>query len=295
MRRLIKVWMLAATISGASALCCVSSVVGGYSVQASGKWPVPAARVAESRRPSPPSGGAIRESLQPLADSLLAGVPQLSKVSVEIEAYTAGTVAVKFAGLPANQPQTYKNFIAIWDATVIPWTVAPLKRIDIPFNRQSGTYIIDGLTVTKGGYIVGYGVGPAVSTICASSVLNVGDAQQPPPSSIEIGVQYVGANSLAVTYQLLSGYLPRTSDNWVGLWRGSVSPYNSPKPLAAVAIPDDSTEGTVAFNNVEIGINSTYTLIYFMGDSAHPTNNTAAAAILTFNTTGGNPPAATRP
>lgn len=292
MLRLIKVWMLAASITGASALFCVPGWVGVDNVHASGEELAAASVAPRPSRPPALSVAGARQNPAP-SNSLLAGAPQLNQVSVQIEAYTSDAVVLNFTGLPANQPQTYKNFVAIWEATVIPWTAPPLKKIEIPFNKQSGTFIIDGLTTTKSSYIVGYGVGPAVTTICASSLLNAGDVQQP-PSSIQIGLKYVGANSVAVTYQTLSGYLPRTSDNWVGLWRGSVSPYNSPKPLAVAPVPSDSTEGTLAINNVEIALDSTYTLIYFMGGSASTTNNTAAAAILTFNTARGNPPAAAR-
>jgi hypothetical protein len=254
----------------------------------------------EPRHQSPPGAPEGKTNRPSVVQGVsLAGTPKLNTVGVEIEAYSADTVALKYTGLPGNRPQTYKNFVAIWSATVIPWTAPPLRQVEIPSNSESGTVIIDGLTITKSGYIIGYGVGSTITTICASAVMNPGDqtspAAAPSPQSVQINVQYVGTNSVAVTYQALTGYLPHTSDNWVGLWRGMVSPYNSPKPLGVAVIPKDSTEGTVAINNVEIGINSTYTLIYFMGNSALSQNNTMAAAMLTFNTSESNPSNSTRP
>ncbi len=75
------------------------------------------------------------------------------------------------------------------------------------------------------------------------------------------------------------GYLPHSYNNWVGLWKGYASPYNAPKPLGLVEIPTDASQGSVGINDVAIGVETTYTLIYFAGP-----HQTDAAAILTFDT-----------
>ncbi len=211
--------------------------------------------------------------------SIALGTPDLQSCRIKIESYTGDTLSVAYRGLPGNQSFTYGNFVAVWESTVIPWSTPPLATQPISSNSPSGTAEIGGLTITKNSYIVGYAVGPETAATCASAILNVGGLTAA-PSSVEIGLNNVGTHSISVSYRALSGYLPQANGNWVGLWRGHVSPYNAPEtPLAEVAIPTNSTEGNLPINGVPIAIKSTYTLIYFIGKS-----RTEAAAILTFDT-----------
>lgn len=213
------------------------------------------------------------------------GSPTFQGTSLSVENYSADTVTVKYTGLPANQPHAYGNFVAIWEDSVIPWTAPPLASKVIPQDRSTGTATLTGLTIGHSSYVVGYGVGPGVSTICASALLSAGGLRLP-PSSVQISLSYVGTDSVIVHYETLSGYLPATNHNWVGLWRSYVSPYGAPEPLGTVLIPQDSTSGNVAIDGVSIGIGSPYTLIYYMGNPEEQKKNTLAAAILTFETEG---------
>lgn len=207
------------------------------------------------------------------------GTPTLDIVSVSIKNYTGDSVFVAYQGLPGNQPKNYRNFVAIWESSQIAWSQPPMEPPEfIGNNSQSGSVVITGLTISKNAYTIGYGVGPDISNICASARLNAGGLLAA-PMSVTIGINYVGSNSISVSYQTLAGYRPATYKNWVGLWKGYASPYNAPKPEGSAAISSDSTEGSVGINNVPIAINTTYTVAYFAGPSL-----TEAAAILTFNT-----------
>lgn len=206
------------------------------------------------------------------------GSPDLSICHISVENYTADTVTVRYQGLPGNQAHTYQNFIAIWEASVIPWTVPPVERTPIGQNGQSGTMTINDLTITRSRYTIGYGTGKEISTICASARLDAGGLHAA-PTSVRIGLNHVGTHSVSVNYQTLSGYLPHTYGNWIGLWRGYISPYNAPVPLGSVSISNDASEGNVGINDVVMGINTAYTLVYFVGRE-----RTEAAAILTFVT-----------
>jgi hypothetical protein len=206
------------------------------------------------------------------------GSPKLQTFGVSIKNFTADTVFVAYQGLPGNQPHCYQNFVAIWEATVIPWTVKPLTQMTIPEDRESGDVVIDRLTITKSSYIVGYGVGSEITTICASAQLHAGGLRAA-PTFVQIGLNHVGTDSISINYQTLPGYLPHSYKNWIGLWQGYASPYDAPEPLAKACIPTDSSEGNLGINDVPMGINTTYTLIYFVGPE-----RTEAAAILTFNT-----------
>jgi len=206
------------------------------------------------------------------------GSPILSQCSVKITGFSGTTVSTAYSGLPGNQPHSYDNVLSLWDGTIIPWNVPPTKQLQIAENVETGTEVLDGVRITQSSYTVGYGVGPKVSDICAIATLAAG-GQITPPSAVTIGVGTIGTTSLVVHYQTLAGYLPKTSGNWIGLWTGQVSPYNAPDALATVLIPDDENAGDVGINDIILTIDTTYTVIYFVGAPL-----TTAAALLQFDT-----------
>lgn len=202
----------------------------------------------------------------------------LASCTVSIPYYGSDTVDVSYSGLPGNQPKLYNNFVAIWEASMIPWTVPPIQKVPVTMNNQSGSLVIDDIVITRSSYIVGYGVGPDISNISCSSLIAAGGLRMP-PSNVIINVDYIGTTSVSVHYQTLPGYLPKQYKNWIGLWQGYASPYNAGPMLGKAAIKNDFSEGSVGINNVQIGIKSNYTLIYFCGEGL-----TTAAAILNFST-----------
>ena len=221
--------------------------------------------------------------------SVALGTANLETCSLSIENYTADTVSVRYSGLSGNQPHSYQNYVAIWEATTIPWSVRPLRQAPIPQNNQTGTFVLGGVTITSSAYIVGYAVGRKRTDICAVARISAGGLRSS-PSSVAIGIESVGTNSLAINYDTLAGYLPETYGNWIGLWKGYVSPYNAPKPIGRVSVDSDSSQGTVAMNDLELGIATVYSLVYFMGADAgmsSPRFLSNAAAILSFQTKGG--------
>ncbi|SFD59892.1 hypothetical protein SAMN05518672_102555 [Chitinophaga sp. CF118] len=229
----------------------------------------------------PQVNGSIEATVSvPAAQRLMVGLnsTSLELCSVSIPYFDGDTVTVSYKGLPGNQPATYKNFVAIWQDSMIPWTAMPLAQLPIGQNSQQGTLVISGLTITSSAYIVGYGVGPDITNICCSSIISAGGLLAA-PTQVSISLNYLGTSSLSIHYQTLGGYLPQQYNNWIGLWKGYASPYSAVAPVSTVMINSNASEGTVGMNNVPLGINSNYTLIYFMGKE-----NTMAAAILNFNT-----------
>jgi hypothetical protein len=208
----------------------------------------------------------------------LAPSPQLSQVAISIPAFSAQTITVAYQTLPANTPRTNANFVAVWESTMIPWTVAPLGTAKIPGDTQMGSVVIGNLSVQQKPYIVGYAVGPNITDICASSVIYVG-GQNGPTMSCSIGISSITDDTIVVYYQCCNGYQPAKGKNWIGLWQGTVSPYYAPSPLASVTVTETADEGYVPMNNLGLTIQTPYTLIYFLGP-----NMTEAAAILNFTT-----------
>lgn len=55
-------------------------------------------------------------------------VTHLDQCHLEVTNITGSILSLEFKSLPANRPQQYNNFIAIWDGTSIPWGEEPLKK-----------------------------------------------------------------------------------------------------------------------------------------------------------------------
>ncbi|MCF6404886.1 hypothetical protein L3C95_18445 [Chitinophaga filiformis] len=202
----------------------------------------------------------------------------LDLCSVAVTFVDGETVVVDYSGLPGNQPATYKNFVAIWENSVIPWTAPPLLAVPILENGQQGSVTFEGLTITRNAYIVGYAVGPEITNICCSSIISAGGLLAA-PTQVSISLNFVGTDMLSIHYQTLAGYLPLQYNNWIGLWKGYASPYNADTPLAIAMINSNASEGTANMPNVLLEPHTNYSLIYFMGKE-----RTMAAAILNFNT-----------
>jgi hypothetical protein len=219
----------------------------------------------------------VKEPRQALFTTL-APSPNLSTVSISVPAFSADTITVVYNTLPANTPSTNQNFVAVWQATMIPWPRKPLATQTISGDGQQGSVVMSGLSIQNKAYIVGYAVGPDVSNICATATLYVG-GQKGPAFSASIGLSSINDDTLVVHYQMPSGYQPATNKNWIGLWKGTVSPYYTPPPVARTLVTAYDDEGDVAMNDLGLTILTPYTLIYFMGPSQN-----AAAAIVNFTT-----------
>lgn len=206
------------------------------------------------------------------------GTTNLDIVTITVDNFTADTVSLRYSGLPGNLPDTYRNFVAIWNQTIIPWGQEPIQKQGISGNAQTGTIVMTDLVISASSYTIGYACGPDYTNISASTILSAGGLRSA-PTSIAIGLNAVGSNSVSINYRTLVGYRPKTYKNRVGIWKGYYSPFNSIEPLGSTEIGSDSSEGNVAINNIMLGINSVYTLVYFTGKE-----DTTAAAILTFNT-----------
>jgi hypothetical protein len=118
-------------------------------------------------------------------------------------------------------------------------------------------------------------VARTISKLAVFAIINI-------PQYVNIAIDQVTTNSLNVFYSTLPGYLPKTYQNWVGLWQGYASPYSISKDDALGTAQVDnknSSEGIVTINNVSISSMFTYTLVYFTGPAM-----TNAASLLYFQT-----------
>jgi hypothetical protein len=206
-----------------------------------------------------------------------AGTTATYRCSIAVSEASGTTVAVRYRGLPGNQPKLYDNFVAIWPGTVVPWTIPAQRRVSIGVDAQDGSTVLDRVQITNERYTVAYAVGRRRADICATAVLGK-HRDTARRERVDVAVGSVGQTSLVVRYQTPFGYRPATNGNWIGLWPGEASPYDAPDPMARVAIADDANEGAAALN-ADLAAGTTYTLVYFTGRKT-----TTAAALVTFRT-----------
>ncbi|MET3132785.1 hypothetical protein AAKU55_003065 [Oxalobacteraceae bacterium GrIS 1.11] len=221
------------------------------------------------------SGLAILRSL-----SVEAAPATLSQVSISVPYIGPNAVSVIYSTLPGNTPSSNSNFLAIWESTIVPWSVAPMATQNIVGDTQQGSVSFSNLSIQQKAYIIGYAVGPDVSDICATATVFVG-GQVGNQFSTSIGIASLTDDSIVVQYSCCPGYQPQLSKNWVGLWQGPASPYYSGDPINRTPVTSSSSQGTVVMNGVTLSFATQYTLVYFLGSQV-----TDAAAILTFTTSG---------
>ncbi|NEO71053.1 hypothetical protein [Moorena sp. SIO3H5] len=211
---------------------------------------------------------------------------ELSKSSMEVLAANAGTtefkvldiqatqITVSYNTLLGNQPNTYGNYIALWQNDgSIPWDSPTLKTQKIDTNTPNGTMTFSGLELTIQDYIVGYAVSPELSggsrqkqgNICSSANIlkSDGGSSQREIFTPSICTSYIGPNSIAINYNLPTGILPKTNGAWIGLWESALPSYNNP-PIAANNLREDAASGAGFINNLKLLRGRTYTVALFM-------------------------------
>lgn len=202
----------------------------------------------------------------------------LTTCSLKITSVTGTTVGLAIDGLPANQAHTYGNFVAIWQSTIVPWSAAPLSRQELPFQGQSGSYVMTNLGLGALDYVVLYGVGEGITPACAVAHIPATGLPMAPGEPVDLEITSVSSDGLEARYRTYPGYRPMTFGNWIGLWQGEISPYDAPAPLAQAKISRDVDADAVSLS-VAVAPDTRYTLVYFTGPEL-----TEAAAILSIRT-----------
>ncbi len=187
---------------------------------------------------------------------------------------TGNAILVAYNTLPGNRPNSYGNYVAIWqNHNSIPWNTPPLKVQKIVDNTPSGSMTFGGLDITQNSYILGYSVGPELSSphqpqgnICSTVFVPESGGSTPTSENSQPSLTYIpgGSTSVSVNFNNLpSGILPQTNGAWIGIWQGSQASYNNP-PMASNSVQVDSSEGTAFINGVNIRRGWTYTIALFM-------------------------------
>lgn len=201
----------------------------------------------------------------------------LSHFTIEIASKpNSEGVIVKYWSLPANQPASYGNSVALWNSTIPNLQSSPLNCVDILDNSEVGSVFIPyGFQQTN--YSVTYETS-GYTTVCALAQIVLVPADVPIPTYVSLTIYSLNSAGVQVIYNTLPGYTPASYRNWVGLWQGYESPYSTGTALNTVPIPTDASQGlvTIPFSPGPF----TYTLIYFLGE-----NRITAGALLYFQVT----------
>lgn len=217
---------------------------------------------------------------------------QLVQTQVTVDVLDAHNINVNYDTLPGNQPSTYGNYVSIWqNQNQIPFNQKPLASYPIKSNTQAGTLNVPGLDITVNSYIVGFSVGPVLSTgqaqgnVCSTVFIPTigGGANVNTLSTLKI--ETIGSTSLSVKFTLPNGETPQANSAWIGLWESEVASYSNP-PTSLNSISVNTSSGTAFINGITLGRGSTYTVaLYTSGYSSNPANLglTAMAATLTFS------------
>jgi len=201
---------------------------------------------------------------------------------------------VDYNTLSGNMPQTYGNYLAIWQDNqgVIPYNQAAQNTSTVGGNTQAGSTTFPVSSLSTNGYVVCYAVGKQLTTpmqtygnACSTAFLPAGSSTVTyTPGTVSYNSN--GTNNLNLNYALPVGDSPSTNGAWVGLWNGTLPSYTTAPTAGAAAITSTSSSGIAFINGITLGRGATYTAALFTSgwNSSTPSSSvlTSMAATMTF-------------
>lgn len=192
--------------------------------------------------------------------------PSGHQTSFTVDQVSADAISISYRLMPGSHADTTGAMVGIWQNQQVPWDDVPLATQALG-PQQSGSVVLQGLTVQANDYVIGLFTGPLRSGEqhngnCAAQALLDIPANTTTYDSDTVRVVSVGTTSLAVWFACLPGYRAATNKAWLGLWRGATADRDIP-PDFATGITIDSNAGTAGFNNISIGMGLTYTVGFF--------------------------------
>jgi len=246
---------------------------------------------------------------QQLAHALAASalpftVLQQQAVSLSADSLASSGFAFDFGAPQNNLPGTYNNTMFLWSSTddppiMVPWFSAPVASQTLSDNETSDQVSPSaGNTFPAGAYVLGFSVGPSVTSGTSTTYPNVCATALIPgswdPAKVQyqfpkLGVVSTSRNGVTFSYVLPNGYIPMNNNTWIGIWRNMVPLYNqsqAPFAFGQVNQPDSSSAQRVAVNP-GLSPNTIYTAGLFTSGWSKTAANlvtTALAATVTFQT-----------
>jgi hypothetical protein len=177
----------------------------------------------------------------------------------------------------------------------VPVGAAPIASA--PADSSGGTYVSpsQGSTFPAGPLLVAYSVGPFTVSgatgncpnIAATAYLpgGVSGSQPIQKTSPALGIQTAQSAFITWSYSLPAGINPKQNGAWIGLWEGTVVPYDYP-PAAYAAIPVPVNTGLSPMPALLAGKAQYVGALFTSGYNANPAllERTAIAAVVMFTT-----------
>lgn len=193
---------------------------------------------------------------------------QKTKVSGKV--IGGSQVAVSYETIAGNSPATYGNFMAIWQDTKLPYVykdgkgavTEPIKRNSIVGNTPTGSQPFTGLDVQSKPYIVGYGTGADLTSVCSTVIFLPGGEI----STFEttISVESVFTDFITVRFDTPSGNRPKTNNNWIGVWEGTQPAFNCSDYKVKQRVTVDRSRDVEALS-FPVRTDTDYTIAYGTG------------------------------
>ncbi|BAI76247.1 hypothetical protein AZL_d04210 (plasmid) [Azospirillum sp. B510] len=224
----------------------------------------------------------------------MATVISTAKTTLALTLLDDATLQVDYNTLSGNMPQTYGNYLGIWqdNSGNIPYNQTAQNTSTVNGNTQAGSTTFPVSSLTTNGYVVCFAVGRQLTAPMQIYGNACSTAFLPPNSSTVIytpgSLTYNsnGSNNLNLNYALPVGDSPSTNGAWVGLWKGSLASYTSAPNVGAAAITSTSSSGIAFINGIALGRGATYTAALFTSgwNAATPASSllTTMAATVTF-------------
>jgi len=186
-----------------------------------------------------------------------------------IEGYivTSNIITIKYHTLTGVDPLKNQNWVGIWQGSQILYDTPPIRKTLITGTTSSGDLAFDSLSLQKKDYIIGYGSGEGNDKVSATIYFRADVLPFEPGLSFatNLNVLDYGNNFLVVSFQTPLGNIPRSNQNWVGIWKGKSISSNGINLIKKRKINSVISSDTIAINNLNLTRNTWYTVTYALG------------------------------
>ncbi|MDA3859545.1 MAG: hypothetical protein PF480_15255 [Roseovarius sp.] len=191
-------------------------------------------------------------------------------------------VNIQYTTFPNNKPLEYANQFFVWesDSPNIPWDRDPIARVPVGQDQYTFTQFVKFNYQVGVGYVIGYAVANDPGAIC-SSIFYPANEQPGQGQQLKMAMGSYGPGYVEVSYDTLQQYNPVANHNYIAIWQAPQASYKGGE-MSAASIQYPNTHGQATIMNVNLQINSTYSIGYFMKKA--PEGKSALASELTFTT-----------
>lgn len=179
-------------------------------------------------------------------------------VAVSVQALNGNQFDVSLAYPAGNLPGSYNNNVFLWQTNIdppnmVPW-FSPYYTTSTMTDGVTAAFLTDpgGGLIPAGAYVLGYSVGPALTSppsgstafpnVCATVMIpSTWDLTHCVASQPSVGVSGLSTNLAGFSYSLPLGIIPSTTGAWVGVWLNASPPYtpaNAPLGFSPVNTPN---------------------------------------------------------